>query len=179
MEYAFKAAGGNITGVSCRGKDSVCLVTQKKIPERLIDPTSVTSIYSITPKIGCLATGLTADCKAAITRVRYEASDFQYKYGYAIPVHVLAKRVADLNQVRTQSSGLRILAATLTLISVDEEKGPQIHKVDPSGHFLPYKATASGLKEQEAANYFEKKVEGERKREKKREAASAFLLFVL
>jgi len=88
VEYAFKAAGGNLTGVSCRGKDSVCVVTQKKVPERLIDPSSVTSLYTITPKIGALLTGLTPDCKAAVTRIRYEASDFQYKYGYNVPVHV-------------------------------------------------------------------------------------------
>lgn len=32
--------------------------------------------------------------------------------------------------------------------SVDDEKGPQVFKVDPAGHVLGYKATAAGSKEQ-------------------------------
>lgn len=31
-------------------------------------------------------------------------------------------------------------------------------QVDPAGHYFPYKATASGAKEQEAANWLDKKV---------------------
>jgi 20S proteasome subunit alpha 1 len=42
--------------------------------------------------------------------------------------------------------------------SVDEEKGPQCFKIDPAGHYFGYKATAAGTKEQEAANFLEKKV---------------------
>jgi 20S proteasome subunit alpha 1 len=41
---------------------------------------------------------------------------------------------------------------------VDEEKGPQCFKIDPAGHYFGYKATAAGTKEQEAANFLEKKV---------------------
>ena len=35
----------------------------------------------------------------------------------------------------------------------------QVFKVDPAGHFLPFFATASGAKEAEATNFFEKKVD--------------------
>jgi 20S proteasome subunit alpha 1 len=42
--------------------------------------------------------------------------------------------------------------------SVDDEKGPQLFKVDPAGHFLGFKACAAGLKEQEATNLLEKAV---------------------
>ena len=35
-----------------------------------------------------------------------------------------------------------------SLCSVDDEKGPQVFKVDPAGHVLRYKATAAGSKEQ-------------------------------
>lgn len=37
IEYAFKAAfSDGLTSVAVRGKDSVCVVTQKKVPDRLI-----------------------------------------------------------------------------------------------------------------------------------------------
>ena len=161
MEYAFKAASSasGLTGVAVRGKNSCAVVTQKKIPDRLMDPKSVSHIFSITPKIGCLATGMIADCKAQIQRARYEAADFQFKFGYSIPVHVLARRIADIAQVNTQSASMRPLATVCLLIGVDDEKGPQVFKVDCAGHYLPFFATASGSKEQEAVNFLEKKVE--------------------
>ena len=41
--------------------------------------------------------------------------------------------------------------------SVDDEKGPQLFKVDPAGHVVGYQATAAGVKEQDAVNFLEKK----------------------
>jgi len=161
MEYAFKASStaSGLTGVAIRGSNSCAVVTQKKVPDRLIDPKSVSHVFSITPKIGCLATGLIADCKAQVQRARYEAADFQFKYGYAIPVHVLARRIADIAQVNTQSASMRPLATVCLLVGVDDEKGPQVFKVDCAGHYLPFFATASGAKEQEAVNFLEKRLD--------------------
>jgi len=99
------------------------------------------------------------DCKAQVQRLRYEAADFQFKYGYSIPVHVLTKRIADIAQVNTQSASMRPLATVCILIGVDDEKGPQVFKVDCAGHFLPFFGTASGSKEQEAVNFLEKRVD--------------------
>ena len=42
---------------------------------------------------------LTADVRAQVERLRYEANEFGYKHGYPMPVHVLAMRMADLCQV--------------------------------------------------------------------------------
>jgi 20S proteasome subunit alpha 1 len=39
----------------------------------------------------------------------------------------------------------------------DDEKGAQVFKVDPAGHFLPYKAVATGKSEAEAMNFLEKR----------------------
>jgi len=38
----------------------------------------------------------------------------------------------------------------ITLVGCDEEFGPQVYKVDPSGSAIGYKALATGSKEQEA-----------------------------
>lgn len=152
-------SSSGLTGVSLRGKNSCVVVTQKKVPDRLMDPASISHIFQITPTIGCLVTGLIADCKAQVQRARYEAADFQFKFGYSIPVHVLAQRIADIAQVNTQSAGMRPLATVCILIGIDDEKGPQVLKVDCAGHYLPFFGTASGVKEQEAMNFLEKKID--------------------
>ncbi|RQM19965.1 hypothetical protein B5M09_002638 [Aphanomyces astaci] len=202
IEYAFKAVKeSNLTSVAVRGATSCVVVTQKKVPDKLIDPDSVTNIFKITPAIGALLTGLYGtDAKAQVQRLRYEAHEFENKFGYPVPVHVLAKRLADISQVRffitylpslvssssaqvyTQHASMRALGVVTILIgyvdlfcsnrlylkaifhdlilifSIDEEKGPQLYKVDPAGNYRGYKATSAGVKDQEATNYLEKKI---------------------
>lgn len=58
----------------------------------------------------------------------------------------------------TQHAGRRIRATVMTLVGVDDEKGPMLFRIDPAGYFLGYKACASGPKEQEATNRLEKAV---------------------
>ncbi|KAL6782201.1 POA1 [Auxenochlorella protothecoides x Auxenochlorella symbiontica] len=53
---------------------------------------------------------------------------------------------------------MRPLGVISTLVGIDEERGPQLFKVDPAGYFVGYRATATGPKEQEAINYLEKKI---------------------
>ncbi|CAG8642384.1 19063_t:CDS:2, partial [Racocetra fulgida] len=81
------------------------------------------------------------------TRARQEAADFRHKYGYEIPTDMLAKRVANINQVYTQHAAMRPLG-----------RGPQLFKCDPAGYYVGYKATAAGAKQQEALNHLEKKL---------------------
>ena len=53
VEYAFKAVKtDDQTSVAVRGADCAVLVTQKKVPDKLLDPATVTRVYSITKKIG-------------------------------------------------------------------------------------------------------------------------------
>lgn len=47
-------------------------------------------------------TGSIADARNAANRARQESGDFRYKYGYEMPCDVLAKRMANINQVYTQ-----------------------------------------------------------------------------
>jgi 20S proteasome subunit alpha 1 len=159
VEYAFKAiTAANITSVGVKGKDCAVVISQKKVPDKLIDPSSVSYVYKLSPSVGCVMTGSIADARASVTRARGEASEFRYKYGYEMPCDILAKRLANINQVYTQRAYMRPLGVANTLISVDSELGPQLYKCDPAGYYVGYKATATGPKMQEALNFLERKL---------------------
>lgn len=158
VEYAFKAVKGpGVTSVAVRGVDSVCAVTQKKVPDKLIDPSSVTSMFQLSDNHGCVATGISTDAKAMVQRTRNEAAEFMFNYAYEIPVEYLAKRVADENQIYTQHAYMRPLGVAMTIIGMDEEKGPSLYKCDPAGYYVGFRACAAGAKDQEAVNFLTNK----------------------
>jgi len=157
VEYAFKAAKGpGVTAVAIRGKDCVAFVSQKKVPDPLIDPSCVTHLHAITQTIGSVTCGLTTDARAMVHRARENASKYSDTNGYTIPVHYLAREVANINQVYTQHAYMRLFGVVMMLGSIDDEKGPQLYKVDPAGHYIGFKACGAGAKEQEANNALEK-----------------------
>jgi 20S proteasome subunit alpha 1 len=134
VEYAFKAvkAAGNTT-IAVRGDNTVCVVTQKKVPDKLIDPTSVSHLHKITDSIGIAVPGSAPDARSLVQKARETAAKFRYSYGYEAPVDYLAQVLADRAQFFTQYAYMRPLGVMPILIGMDEERGPQLFKVDPAG----------------------------------------------
>ena len=76
--------------------------TDSRSQDKLIEPSSVSHIFRLSPSVGCVMTGSIADARASVSRARGEAAEFRYKYGYEMPCDVLAKRIANISQVYTQ-----------------------------------------------------------------------------
>ncbi|KEG13016.1 putative proteasome alpha 1 subunit [Trypanosoma grayi] len=167
VEYAFKAVtyAGLLT-VAIRCKDAVLVFTQHNVPDRLMRPETIASLYNINDEIGACVTGRAPDGKALVQKARQEASEYKYHYGVSVPVSVLAKRMADKAQVRTQQAGLRLMGVTMTFLGMEQrdEDGtwlPQIYCVDPAGWCGSFHACAIGKKQIEANAFLEKKQKNE------------------
>jgi len=157
IEYAFKAIRlPGDTSIGIRGTDSVCLITTKRVEDKLIDPSSVSRMFKITPTIGCLVTGRYPDARALIYKSRQIAADFKFDNGFDIPVHYLAQEVANYNQMFTQHAYKRVAGVSMLFCAMDDESGPRLYMIDPAGACYGYKAVASGQKEQEAMSALEK-----------------------
>lgn len=77
-------------------------------------------------------TGSIADARASVNRARGEAAEFRYKYGYEMPCDVLAKRLANINQVYTQRvSGLAALETALLSLTASG-----VHAASGCGNYI-------------------------------------------
>ena len=159
VEYSFNAVkASGFTTVGVRGKNSVVVVTQKKVLDKSIVPSSVTHIFKVTDTIGVIFTGLIPDAKNLLLKMRQQALEFLDNYGHNIPINVLAQKISEECQYYTQQAYMRPLCCISMLYSIDEEKGPQLIKIDPAGYFVGYRACATGDKEQQTLNYLERDI---------------------
>ena len=88
--------------------------------------------------------------------MRQIAGDYRYEQGYDIPINVLAEKISELAQQNSQQISSRTLCVVSMLFCIDDEMKPQLYKLDPSGYYIGYKATAAGEKEQAATGHLEK-----------------------
>jgi 20S proteasome subunit alpha 1 len=127
------------------------------VGDKLVDASSVRHVHAVTKRVGVLVVGLPGDARSLVQKARAQAAEFRFKFGYDCPVDFLARALADQAQVYTQHAYMRPLGVVPILIGVDDERGPQLFKVDPAGYCVGYAATAAGAKDQEATARLEKR----------------------
>lgn len=77
IEYAFKAIKqSNLTCLAIKSDSAVVVISQKKVEDKFVDPSSVTNIYRITPFLGVMVCGKDGDGQAWIQGLKSKAFEF-------------------------------------------------------------------------------------------------------
>ena len=82
VEYALKAINqGGLTAIGVRGDTASAIVVQKKVPDKLIDASTMSRIWKIGGTNGTVVCGLSADSREFMKRARHETINWNYKNG--------------------------------------------------------------------------------------------------
>ena len=160
IEYAREAVKRGTTSIGIKSKDGIIFAVDKKIKSKLIEPTSVEKIFKIDEHIATASSGLVADARRLVDIARNQAQVNRLRYHEPITVTGLAKYIGDLEQMYTQSGGVRPFGISLIIGGVSDDEC-KIYETDPSGALVEYKATAIGLGRDKALDLFEEKYDDE------------------
>ena len=158
IEYAREAVKRGTTSVGIISKDGVIFAVDKKVKSKLVVPTSIEKIFKIDEHIGTASSGLVADARRLVDIARRQAQVNKLQYHEPISVTGLAKYIGDLEQMYTQSGGIRPFGISLIIGGVSDDEC-RIYETDPSGALVEYKATAIGFGREKALELFEEKFE--------------------
>ncbi|KAG1973196.1 proteasome subunit alpha type-3 [Pimephales promelas] len=156
VEYAIKAVENSSTAIGIRCKDGVVFGVEKLVLSKLYEQGSNKRIFNIDRHVGMAVAGLLADARSLSEVAREEASNFRSNYGHDIPLKHLAERVAMYVHAYTLYSAVRPFGCSFILGSHDEDDGPQLYMVDPSGISYGYWGCAIGKAKQAAKTEIEK-----------------------
>ncbi len=154
VEYATEAVRHGPLAVGVKGKNGVVLAGEKRVPNTLVDLSTLKKILLIDDHVGTAIAGLHADARKLINEARFKAQSNRLSYDEAISVRSLVVHICDIKQAYTQAGGARPFGVSLLLGGVDSQ-GPQLYTTDPSGSFWGWKATAIGKEADVVREYFE------------------------
>ncbi|CAM9256916.1 unnamed protein product, partial [Ascophyllum nodosum] len=100
VEYIMRAVGHyGCPSVGVQGKSCCVVACKRDLPDDLVYPDSVTSIFRITDGIYTAAAGMSGDVRFQVKRARLQALEYKRQYGSPMPSRLLALGLADAAQV--------------------------------------------------------------------------------
>jgi len=105
VEYARESVKNGATAIGIKYRGGVVLAADKRTTGRLAVPESIEKIFQIDDHIGVAASGMIADTRALVERMRVEAQDNRTRYNEPVDVNTLAKGICDFMQLYTQYGG--------------------------------------------------------------------------
>ena len=155
VEYAKKTVRQGSTAIGMICTDGVLFVSDKRIVDKLVIAESVEKIFKVDMHIGATASGILSDARVLIERAQLRAQQHRVTYDAAVDIITVVKDVCSLQQICTQSGGLRPFGVSLIIGGIDET-GPKLFETDPTGIFFQFWATVIGEGEIEIEEILDK-----------------------
>ncbi|CAE7583336.1 PAE1, partial [Symbiodinium sp. KB8] len=150
VEYAIKAIELGSLAVGIQTAQGIVLAAEKRTTSPLLEKSSIEKVYEVDTHVGVAASGLTADARTLVDRVRVEAQNHTFVYAEPMRPESLMQSLSDTmisfgegdSDDRKVKMG-RPFGVSLLLGGVDGGK-PVMYCIDPSGTFVQYHAHAIG-----------------------------------
>lgn len=158
IEYAIEAIKLGSTSIGIQTKEGVLLAAEKRVPSKLVEPSSMNKILEIDSHIGVVLSGMVADARILIDHARVESQNHRFTFNEPMKVESCTLATCDLSTRFGDSGGKRKLMSrpfgvSLLIAGVDEN-GPQLWQTDPSGTYTKYDAQAIGAGAEAAQSVF-------------------------
>lgn len=156
IEYAAKAVSNAGTAIALRGKDGVVFAIEYNVTSKLLEKEPHHRIFNIAKHIGMVSAGLIADGRMVANEARGVDHEYHSMYGAKCPNKVMSERIAGYFHQHCVSFAGRPIGASVMFGSYDEDEGPELYMVEPSGTSYGYYGCAIGKGKQAAQSELEK-----------------------
>lgn len=157
IEYALNAVAAGNTSIGIKAIDGAVVATEKKMPNILVDESSLNKVVKLTDTIGMVYSGMGPDSRVLMSKGRKLAQQYYRIYQETIPTLQLVRELASVMQEYTQRGGVRPFGVSLLITGFDKDGKPALFQVDPSGSYFAWKASAIGKNMVNAKTFLEKR----------------------
>jgi proteasome alpha subunit len=159
VEYAKKTVkqGSSALGLVCT--DGVLLLSDKRVLDKFVIPSSVEKVFQIDKHIGASASGFLMDGRILIEKAQVIAQQHRVTFDGPIDTASLVREICNMKQAYTQFGGARPFGVSILFAGVNDH--PHLFVTDVTGIFLEYKAAVIGESEVEIKAILEKEYKDE------------------
>jgi len=156
VEYAREAVNKGSPSLGLVFDGGVLLAATRKTPQ--LQARNPEKVFKVEDHLGVATSGLVADGRVLVDEAREKAQQNQLTYGEDVPVHVLAKFLADRKQMFTQYGGVRPFGLAMLTGGISDGEA-QLYQSDPSGILQEWHAVAIGRGSDKARKKFKDEFE--------------------
>jgi 20S proteasome subunit alpha 4 len=156
VEYAQEAVKKGGTAVGIRGATCIVLGVEKKALAKLQDNRMGQKLGLVDDHVAIASAGLTSDCRVLMMNARRECKSYRLTLEDAPTVDHVARMIANMKQVNTQSTGRRPYGISWLIAGFNLDGTPKLFQTDPSGTHYEWTANAIGKNHKSVREFLEK-----------------------